>query len=101
MYLQTNDIEVIEKDTFQGLISLERLYIHSNKINNIHVQAFEHLENVKLIELSKNNLKLCDRTLFKKTTRIERLILDENPFTSKVLEKNYFEIGNPNCELTI
>ena len=101
MHLHTNDIEVIEKGTFQGLISLERLYIHSNKINDIHVQAFEHLENVKLIDLRKNNLKLCDRTLFKKTTSLERLFLEDNPLSSTALEKNYFEIGNPNCELAL
>ena len=66
---------VIEKSLFE---KLEALYLVSNSIRIIHKSTFNHLANLKVLDLSNNLMVNIDAGLFKGLICLQELILNHN-----------------------
>lgn len=69
----------IQSQHFAGLISLTELCLTANKINRISENAFKSNENLKLVDLSENQLKILPYSTFVGLRRFESLYLTMNP----------------------
>lgn len=70
LWLQGNQIEVINSDTFEDLTSLERLYLNTNKIKSLNGKAFMLLRHLKTVGLNSN---LCIDEQFNSPEKILHL----------------------------
>lgn len=69
----------VESQHFAGLASLERLALNDNEIHKIDGDAFKSNENLKLVDLSGNQLKIVMHSMFAGLERVEALHLSMNP----------------------
>ncbi|XP_063296985.1 transforming growth factor beta activator LRRC33 [Pelobates fuscus] len=80
--LQSNGLELIESDTFQGTTGLESLSLQDNSISTDYIQASEALRfipSLKKLDLSRNGLKMNMVTaLLRNLKSLEYLSLDNN-----------------------
>ncbi len=51
-------LKVVDANTFDGLFSLENLYLARNGLEDIGVGTFGLMENLKILDISKNRLLL-------------------------------------------
>ena len=69
----------VQSQHFAGLVGLERLALNTNKINRIAEGAFNSNENLKLVDLTGNELKTIMPSLFVSLSKLEALHLSMNP----------------------
>jgi Leucine-rich repeat (LRR) protein len=69
----------VQSKYFAGLVSLERLELSANKINQINEDAFKSNENLKFVDLTGNQLKTVFHSLFVGLRKFEALHLSMNP----------------------
>ena len=67
---------------FNGLSSLEELYLNDNKITSMHTDTFKNLSNLKVLDLSNNHLDLNNLSnVFQGLVKLENLNLNNNGIT--------------------
>jgi Leucine-rich repeat (LRR) protein len=64
VYLNDNKIELIEKYAFSNLMLLKKLNLRSNKISNLDRDTFNLLDYLEYLDISSNNLTFLDENLF-------------------------------------
>lgn len=69
----------IQSQYFAGLDSLTELRLMANKINRINENAFKSNENLKLLDLSENQMKSLSYAIFDGLRSFESLYLTMNP----------------------
>ena len=64
LYLQHNNISVVEENTFtyQGLLKL--LDLSSNQLHEINFGTFNGVQNIKVLNLSQNRIQLVSSSAF-------------------------------------
>jgi Leucine-rich repeat (LRR) protein len=55
LYLDGCSFKVVDANTFEGLLSLEHLYLAGNGLDDIGVGTFDLMENLKILDISKNH----------------------------------------------
>lgn len=78
IHFTQTDIEYVGEKVFAGLTSTEKLYLHENKINNIHKRAFKDLENMDEIYLNHNFIEYLDDDIFMYNLNLKFAVLDHN-----------------------
>ena len=58
IYLYWCSLKVVDANTFEGLLSLEHLYLAGNDLEDIGVGTFDLMENLKILNISNNRLLL-------------------------------------------
>jgi Leucine-rich repeat (LRR) protein len=80
--LMSNHIASIEKDAFDGLPNLERLYLHANNLTDLKKDFFESVPvTLKRLGLSNNGVKTIEPGAFDRLVNLEVLQLDGNELT--------------------
>jgi Leucine-rich repeat (LRR) protein len=97
LWLRTNQIEIIEKNSFVGLESLEILKLNGNKLKTI--QTFNSLMNVIELRLSNNRITHIEENSLKELSQLEKLDLSNNQIT--FIHENTFENLKDLMELLI
>jgi hypothetical protein len=88
-------------DTFNGLASLQELYLWFNRLSGeLDVNVFKDLNGVLKIDLSKNNLTTIDKATFHSQTVLELLDLSGNAF-NEVVDPKEFTGLNPLCKVIV
>ena len=82
LWLNHNDISVIENNTFNNLPDLRYLYLRSNKITSIKSDMFNNLTNLYLLELQYNGISVIENNAFNNLPDLRYLCLHSNKITS-------------------
>jgi hypothetical protein len=77
--LSEKSIDIIDINTFQGLKSLELLFLHENKLQRLETGLFNSLNNLREIWLESNNIVSVDRTIFVGLNKLEKVCFNNNP----------------------
>lgn len=93
LYLSRFGIKTIPSDFFQKPIfqKLEKLYLNSNKLNELNDKVFSPLKNLHFLNLSRNYLKKVERNTFSQLTSIEQLDLSNN-LISEIEEYSFSDL---------
>ncbi|KAJ3644812.1 hypothetical protein Zmor_022515 [Zophobas morio] len=76
-----NYITTIKKHTFRDLVVTE-IHLHDNFIDELEDEAFLHLNNLSMISLDNNRLKVINPKAFTLVPRLEHLSLTANHITT-------------------
>ncbi|CAH1243046.1 TLR4 [Branchiostoma lanceolatum] len=74
-----NNMSTIEEGTFQGLDSLEVLFLNNSGVKNVHSSSFSHLRHLKELHLQDNDLEHLSKETFKRVSRLQVLDIGRNP----------------------
>ena len=85
--LYWNSINYIQNDAFNGLVSLEILYIGNNNLTYISSNLFVNLNKCRELDLSWNRIEFINRNSFVGLSNLEVLYLDGN-------EVSFLQWGN-------
>ena len=79
-HLNSNQIEQIETNGFQGLDNLEELNLSENKLTKIDSNSFQHFNNLKKLDLKENQIEQIDLNGFRrlKNLKIEGIETKKN-----------------------
>lgn len=77
--LWKTNLNSIDKDAFQGLNNLEKLFLNENLLTDIKPGTFSGLENLRVLDLSYNNLLSIDKNMVSNLTKLEIIYLNDNP----------------------
>jgi Leucine-rich repeat (LRR) protein len=91
--LDSNQIELIEMDSFNSLINLETLILSNNKINSLKESIFKPLNGIKFINLSSNQVQIIESGLFTRLEKLEVIDLSRNQIYL-VQESSFFNLDN-------
>ena len=81
--LSENKLTKIKQGQFNGLISLEILFLNKNQIGEIEMKSFDFLSNkIKTIYLSENRLKEINAAQLNGLFKLEELYLEKNELTA-------------------
>ena len=93
----------IDKNAFQGLNSLTKLFLNENRLTQIKPGTFNGLENLRVLDLSFNNLWSIDSNLVANLSKLELISINDNP---SLLKNSLVEVKglckstrNPKCKL--
>ncbi|XP_043686092.1 leucine-rich repeat and transmembrane domain-containing protein 2-like [Vespula pensylvanica] len=86
--LHENNIEVLDRQVFVGLINLNELILWGNRLTWISSDWFINLYNLRTLDLSFNLIQSIDYNVFPLLSRVENLYLDYNDL--KVIDFNFF-----------
>lgn len=78
LFLEENNIVVINSGLFSSLEKLEILRLDGNKIEDVHNTSFENLVSLEELYLRDNHLDEIPSLLFSKTTKLRVLDLSDN-----------------------
>ncbi len=100
--LSEKSIEIIDKNTFQGLTNLEILFLDENKIRRLEYGLFDGLENVREIWLEFNYIISVNKDIFEGLNKLEKVCFNDNPI-SIMFPNNTKQlcVRNPNCTIKI
>lgn len=76
--LRNNTIEEIEEDAFVGLEALESLVLIANNIQTLARRTLHPLTNVRYVDFERNNLTRIDEEIFSRNTLVSTLYLEYN-----------------------
>ncbi|XP_078039605.1 uncharacterized protein LOC144471442 [Augochlora pura] len=78
--LSFNQIKIVERVTFNNLVSLVELHLYGNFIKAIFSDAFKSLKKLRVLDLSRNYLENLPLNVFRPLeTQIRSLRAEENP----------------------
>lgn len=79
--LSENNLQILPQETFArtGLVNLQRVYLRSCNIGQIHDRAFKYLTNLVELDLSQNLLTQIPSHCFKDVPFLRELSLANNP----------------------
>jgi len=95
--LHNKNIKTIDPATFNGLTSLRKLYLSSNKITSLHPSVFKDLSSLQQLHLDSNQISEIDPSSFKHLNSLQMLFLSNNKIgTNNSLKAilNSFSINN-------
>ncbi|XP_066564899.1 leucine-rich repeat-containing protein 4B [Amia ocellicauda] len=78
--LSGNRLEIIRPGSFQGLVSLRKLWLMHAQVAVIERNAFDDLKSLEELNLSHNSLHSLPHDLFTPLHRLERVHLNHNPW---------------------
>ncbi|XP_048871536.1 leucine-rich repeat-containing protein 4B-like [Brienomyrus brachyistius] len=78
--LSGNRLEIIRPGSFQGLVSLRKLWLMHSQVSVIERNAFDDLKNLEELNLSHNSLHSLPHDLFTPLHQLERVHLNHNPW---------------------
>jgi len=76
--LVSKNIQIVDPATFSGLVSLQRLYLNFNQLEEIHQNTFNGLTSLRTLYMHSNQIAEIDRTTFNGLTSLEELWLYSN-----------------------
>ncbi|XP_044211834.1 leucine-rich repeat-containing G-protein coupled receptor 5-like isoform X1 [Thunnus albacares] len=79
--LAGNNLTVIPKDAFTGLIGLRELTLQNNHLKRVPSEAFENLRNLRSLRLDANFISRLPAASFKGLSSLRHLWLDDNVLT--------------------
>lgn len=82
LYLFANGIEVLKREDFDGMQSLEMLDLSQNKLTQLPERVFEHLTSLRNLDLSSNQITHISEECFQGMALLERLYLYSNNIES-------------------
>ncbi len=88
LYLNDNNITMVQKETFENSRKLRRIYLNNNKLQNFQDKTFAKLENLLILDISNNNIEMFSDNAFSGLLSIIELNVDNNPVSSPT--KNCF-----------
>lgn len=88
LYLQNNEIKVIARGVLNSLVNLQTLDISGNLVQEIEEHSFHGLKKMEEIILNSNRLKHLSQTIFASQKQMKYIDLSRNEF--KVLPKMIF-----------
>lgn len=81
LYLDGNQIKVLQNDAFRGLVSLHKLMLMKNRVTTIEPIAFKDLTALRVLDLSDNSINDLQNGTFVELTALKELILSWNKIT--------------------
>ncbi len=75
--LVSKNIQIVDPATFSGLVSLQRLYLNFNQLEEIHQNTFNGLTSLRTLYMHSNQIAV-QRTTFNGLTSLEELWLYSN-----------------------
>lgn len=91
LFASHNNILQLVNETFLNTTALEVLYLQHNSIHSILYNAFHRLSQLRVLDLSFNQLRLLHSSLFKHTSLLESLYLDNNLISDSGLDSGIFQ----------
>lgn len=85
LFLSSNMISSIDKETFRNMRSLEYLDLSNNNIKSINRNVFSNIHNLKGLKLNNASLTSLDDIYFQILTRIEIIDLGNNNLSNHLL----------------
>lgn len=82
LYLHSNKLSSIDLNAFKGLTKLKELSLHSNKLTTIQAPLFNDLNELESLYLQNNKLIRIDATVFKGLFKLQNLLLESNQIVS-------------------
>ncbi|XP_078658140.1 uncharacterized protein LOC144903637 [Branchiostoma floridae x Branchiostoma belcheri] len=88
LFLNTSGLSSIHSSSFTPLVELEELYLQENHIDfqedytGITANIFRNLQNLRLLDLSKNSITFLPEYMFLGLIKLEVLHLDGNKFST-------------------
>lgn len=82
LYLFGNGIEILKREDFDGMQSLEMLDLSQNKLTQLPERVFEHLTSLRNLDLSSNQITHIAEECFQGMALLERLYLYSNNIES-------------------
>ncbi len=80
--LQQNQISRIERNSFEGLVSLRHLNLAHNMISVVHDQAFASPRRLRILYLQHNKISLVNCSTFESLYNLQTLVLNDNEITA-------------------
>ncbi|XP_048876151.1 leucine-rich repeat transmembrane neuronal protein 4-like [Brienomyrus brachyistius] len=81
LYLDHNEIEIVDGRAFQGVRRLKELILSSNKIAQLHNDTFQAVPNLRNLDLSYNKLQELQPGQFQGLRKLQILHLRSNSLT--------------------
>ncbi|KER33489.1 hypothetical protein T265_00605 [Opisthorchis viverrini] len=81
LILVGNEIESLNRSSFEGLSNLKTLVISNNRIRSIEPRTFEQLVSLRRLRLSRNELKSLSREVLSGLSQLQRIDLRHNKLT--------------------
>jgi Leucine-rich repeat (LRR) protein len=78
LYIVDNDIDFLDKNSFEGATSLTNLDLNNNQLKNVESYTFYRLINLKYLYLYSNNLKVLKSFTFGNLVNLNTLELRDN-----------------------
>ena len=75
--LDNNKLNLIDCNTFKGLVKLEGLYLNNNEITQIDGSLFSALQNLKAFRLDFSKLNRIDSITFKHLSNLNDLFIND------------------------
>ncbi|CAH1243047.1 IGFALS [Branchiostoma lanceolatum] len=94
LFLNTSGLSSIHSSSFAPLLDLEELYLQENNVTfrglfrAISADIFRSLENLQVLDLSKNSIRFLPDNMFVELIKLEVLHLDGNDF--RTVRENSF-----------
>ncbi len=102
IYLQINQLTVIKKHMFAGLVSLVEIHLTDNKINLIEPESFKDNRHLRILQLHYNLLQTITESVFDPLTHpgaLHTFYICENPLHNESLcwlkQVNWLTVYNP------
>ncbi|VDI60497.1 Hypothetical predicted protein [Mytilus galloprovincialis] len=103
--LSENSITSIEDHVFDGLTSLEALFLHRNNINSIEPDAFGGLQSLQILDLRENSITSKDLLSLAGLTSLSELAMESDPLVccsmaEFVVDGGWSDWENSTCSVT-
>jgi hypothetical protein len=82
LYLNDNNIEIENPDTFYCLKKLRRLSLKNNQISSIHQSLFQNNLNLVVLDLGYNHITFLEPLSFQRNLLLSYVIIEANPLSS-------------------
>ena len=84
-YVHTNKLECISRDFFKSLTSLTLIDLGFNRISQIEAGNFDDLSNLEILDISRNSLSVLDANIFINLGKVTELYLNKNSLSDSCL----------------
>ncbi|GAA52403.1 leucine-rich repeat and immunoglobulin-like domain-containing nogo receptor-interacting protein 1 [Clonorchis sinensis] len=81
LILVGNEIESLNRSSFEGLSNLKTLVVSNNRIRSIEPRTFDHLTSLRRLRLNRNELKSLSRDVLSGLSQLQRIDLRHNKLT--------------------
>ena len=80
--LSSKRISYVHKDTFNGLVNLNSLYLYMNQLTSLNAKSFNGLSKLQNLQLQINLITNLDPTLFNGLSMLNYLYFQSNQLTT-------------------
>jgi Leucine-rich repeat (LRR) protein len=88
VYLNNNNLQSIDKDTFSGLFHLNKIVLSNNQLQFINENTFQELTSLREIALNSNLIKTLNKYTFNGLLNLKKLNISFNQITD--IDKSIF-----------